>query len=65
LNRASGRPPGNTLWSQKDSVVIAYGNAVMDGQHKPLDLLYDFLRRYLVRCDHRRAHPAVLSLHLR
>ena len=41
------RPPGNTLWSQKDSVVIAYGNAVMDGQHKPLDLLYDFLRRYL------------------
>ena len=45
--RQRDRPPGNTLWSQKDSVVIAYGNAVMDGQHKPLDLLYDFLRRYL------------------
>jgi sucrose phosphorylase len=48
-SRASGfAPPGNTLWSEKDSsVVIAYGNAVVDGQHKPLDLLYDFLRRYL------------------
>ncbi|WP_425417462.1 sugar phosphorylase [Oricola indica] len=41
------RPPGNTLWSQKDSVVITYGNTVIDGQHKPLDLLHDFLRRYL------------------
>lgn len=41
------RPPGNTLWSQADSVVITYGNAVIDGQHKPLDLLHDFLKRYL------------------
>ena len=45
--RQRARPPGNTLWSQKDSVVITYGNTVIDGQHKPLDLLHDFLRRYL------------------
>ncbi|MCI5074282.1 sugar phosphorylase [Oricola sp.] len=45
--RQRARPPGNTLWSEKDSVVIAYGNAVIDGQHKPLDLLYDFLKHYL------------------
>ncbi|MFZ2101901.1 MAG: sugar phosphorylase, partial [Oricola sp.] len=41
------RPPGNSLWSQKDAIVITYGNSVMDGQHKPLDLLSDFLTRYL------------------
>lgn len=45
--RQRARQPGNTLWSEKDSVVITYGNSVMDGQHKPLDLLSDFLRRYL------------------
>ncbi|ALI56687.1 sugar phosphorylase [Celeribacter marinus] len=45
-NRA--RAPGQTLWSEKDSVVITYGNSVQDGKHKPLDLLHDFLQRYLM-----------------
>ncbi|EDQ34747.2 Glycosidase [Hoeflea phototrophica DFL-43] len=41
--RPRGRPPGNTLWSEKDSYVITYGNSFINGEHKPLDLLYDFL----------------------
>jgi sucrose phosphorylase len=45
--RQRARPPGNTLWSESDSVVITYGNSFVDGQHKPLDLLNDFLARYL------------------
>jgi sucrose phosphorylase len=45
--RQRARPPGNTLWSEKDAFVITYGNTVVDGQHKPLDLLNDFLARYL------------------
>ena len=38
-----GRAPGNTLWSEKDSYVITYGNTFVNGEHKPLDLLFDFL----------------------
>ncbi|MCB1441239.1 MAG: alpha-amylase, partial [Nitratireductor sp.] len=38
-----GRAPANTLWSERDSYVITYGNTFVDGVHKPLDLLYDFL----------------------
>ncbi|WP_417257988.1 sugar phosphorylase [Celeribacter sp.] len=45
--RTRARAPGQSLWSEKDSVVITYGNSVQDGKHKPLDLLHDFLRRYL------------------
>ena len=45
--RSRARAPGQSLWSEKDSVVITYGNSVQDGKHKPLDLLHDFLRRYL------------------
>ncbi|WP_394690663.1 sugar phosphorylase [Hoeflea sp.] len=41
--RPRGRPPGNTLWTEKDSYVITYGNSLINGEHKPLDLLYDFL----------------------
>ncbi|MEL6522331.1 MAG: sugar phosphorylase [Pseudomonadota bacterium] len=41
------RKPGNKLWSEHDSMVITYGNSLQDGQHKPLDLLHDFLHRYL------------------
>lgn len=41
--RPRGRPPGNTLWSEQDSYVITYGNSFINGEHKPLDLLYDFL----------------------
>jgi len=33
------RTPGNTLWSQRDSYLICYGNSLQDGRHKPLDLL--------------------------
>lgn len=45
--RKRGRPPGNALWSQGDALLITYGNSLQDGTHKPLDLLNDFLRRYL------------------
>ena len=45
--RKRGRMPGNAMWSQEDALLITYGNSLMDGMHKPLDLLNDFLRRYL------------------
>jgi len=45
--RKRGRVPGNTLWSERDALVITYGNSIIDGAHKPLDLLHDFLLRYL------------------
>lgn len=38
-----GRAAANTLWSQRDSYIITYGNTFVNGEHKPLDLLYDFL----------------------
>ena len=41
--RKRGRVPGNTMWSQRDALLITYGNSLQDGVHKPLDLLYDFL----------------------
>nr|WP_214648029.1 sugar phosphorylase [Ruegeria lacuscaerulensis] len=45
--RKQGRKPGNGLWSEKDSVLITYGNSIEDQVHKPLDLLHDFLIRHL------------------
>ncbi|WP_217356927.1 sugar phosphorylase [Ruegeria arenilitoris] len=45
--RKQGRKPGNKLWSEKDSVLITYGNSIEDQAHKPLDLLHDFLTRHL------------------
>ena len=45
--RKRGRVPGNTMWSEKDALVITYGNSIIDGSYKPLDLLHDFLLRYL------------------
>ena len=45
--RKLGRKPGNGLWSEKDSVLITYGNSVEDQTHKPLDVLHDFLTRHL------------------
>ncbi|WP_299783757.1 sugar phosphorylase [uncultured Marivita sp.] len=45
--RKRARKPGNALWSQGDALVITYGNSIIDGVHKPLDLLNDFLHRYL------------------
>ncbi|MDO6732652.1 sugar phosphorylase [Marinovum sp. 2_MG-2023] len=43
--RKRGRPPSNNLWSEQDAVLITYGNSIVDGAHKPLDLLHDFLLR--------------------
>ncbi|MGH1578847.1 sugar phosphorylase [Planktotalea sp.] len=45
--RQRGRVRGNALWSQKDALLITYGNSIVDGMHKPLDLLSDFLATYL------------------
>lgn len=45
--RKRRRKPGNTMWSQRDAVLITYGNSITDGQHKPLDLLHDFLTTHL------------------
>ena len=36
-----------TAWSERDTYVITYGGTFVDGEHKPLDLLHDFLTRYL------------------
>ncbi len=41
--RRRPRRPGNTLWSQRDAVLITYGDSLIDGRHKPLDLLRHFL----------------------
>ncbi|MGD9919459.1 MAG: sugar phosphorylase [Paenirhodobacter sp.] len=41
--RQRPRRPSNDLWSERDALVITYGNSILDGQHKPLDLLLDFL----------------------
>ncbi|AJE45884.1 sugar phosphorylase [Celeribacter indicus] len=45
--RSRARQPGHSLWDETDTLVITYGNTLVDGQHKPLDLLRDFLNRYL------------------
>jgi sucrose phosphorylase len=45
--RKRPRRPGNTLWSQRDAVMITYGDSILDGTHKPLDLLRDFLLNHL------------------
>jgi len=45
--RKRQRKPGNTMWSQRDAVLITYGNSITDGVHKPLDLLHDFLTTHL------------------
>ncbi|SFR09304.1 alpha-amylase family glycosyl hydrolase [Poseidonocella sedimentorum] len=41
--RMRPRTNGNRLWSQRDAVLITYGNSLVDGAHKPLDVLHDFL----------------------
>ncbi len=41
--RIRPRKPGNTMWSQRDAVLITYGDTITDGAHKPLELLHDFL----------------------
>ena len=41
------RKPGNSLWSERDALLITYGNSILDGAHKPLDLLNDFLLSHM------------------
>lgn len=43
--RKRGRRPSNNLWTEHDALLITYGNSILDGAHKPLDLLHDFLLR--------------------
>ncbi|RBI86157.1 alpha-amylase [Rhodosalinus halophilus] len=45
--RRRARVPSNNFWSEQDALVITYGNSIVDGVHKPLDLLRDFLHRNL------------------
>ncbi|MEM8572013.1 MAG: sugar phosphorylase [Pseudomonadota bacterium] len=45
--RTRARRPGTSLWSEKDALVITYGNSIVDGTHKPLDLLRHFLETHL------------------
>ncbi|SIO06138.1 sugar phosphorylase [Vannielia litorea] len=45
--RSRARTAGNNLWSEADTLVITYANSLVDGNHKPLDLLRDFLTHYL------------------
>lgn len=47
--RKRPRTPGNTLWSERDALLISYGNSLVDGSHKPLDLLHDFLLTHMER----------------
>ncbi len=45
--RKRARAPSNGLWSERDAVLITYGDTIRDGKHKPLDLLQDFLVNHL------------------
>lgn len=45
MPRKRGRRPGNAMWSERDALLITYGNSITDGTYKPLDLLHDFLLR--------------------
>ena len=45
--RTRPRRPGNNMWSERDALLITYGDSVIDGAHKPLALLHDFLKRHM------------------
>lgn len=45
--RKRARSPSNRLWSERDAVLITYGDTILDGRHKPLDLLDDFLTNFM------------------
>ncbi|GGG58228.1 sucrose phosphorylase [Salipiger pallidus] len=45
--RRKPRKPGNNLWTQNDAVLITYGDSLIDGHHKPLDLMHDFLLTHM------------------
>jgi len=43
--RTHPRRPGNGMWSERDALLITYGDSLIDGVHKPLSLLHEFLLR--------------------
>ena len=45
--RPRARTVASSLWSEKDSYVITYADTFLSGEHKPLDLLHDFLEANL------------------
>ncbi|MCA0960879.1 alpha-amylase family glycosyl hydrolase [Salipiger bermudensis] len=45
--RRKPRKPGNNLWTQNDALLITYGDSLIDGHHKPLDLMHDFLLSHM------------------
>jgi sucrose phosphorylase len=45
--RMRRRKPANTMWSQRDAVLITYGDTITDGVNTPLELLHDFLVTHL------------------
>lgn len=47
--RKRGRTASNASWSERDVYIITYGNSFVDGTHKPLDLLHDFLSEHLTK----------------
>ena len=63
--RKRPRVPSNGLFSPKDSVLITYGDSLLDGSHKPLDLFARLPAETHARRGQGRAYPAVLPLHLR
>ncbi|WP_157015908.1 sugar phosphorylase [Mesorhizobium xinjiangense] len=50
--RRASAPP----WSERDSVLITYGNSLIDGVHPPLTLLHHFMNEHL--------KDAISSLHV-
>lgn len=47
IREAPRTPDIQGQWTEDDVILITYGNSIIDGHHKPLDLLQDFLVRYL------------------
>jgi len=45
--RTRPRRLGDTTWSERDAVLISYGDSLIDGTHKPLFLLHDFLLEHM------------------
>ncbi len=45
--RTRPRRPGNGMWSERDAVLITYGDSLIDGVNKPLALLHDFLLTHM------------------
>lgn len=50
------REPSNGLWTERDTIVITYGDTFRDGKRPPLDVLHEFLNANLA--------GAVTSVHI-